>query len=83
MNSLTLLTIATMATLAISARYFWLDLDRERRRNRRLLRDLAYYRDELQAARELIEDLDLTDAIARHPANGSPARLSVIQGGAR
>ena len=83
MNSLGILTIATLIAAAITMRYFWMDLEREKRRNRRLRQDVAHYRDELQAARELIEDLDLNDAIARHPANVSPARLSVIQGGAR
>lgn len=82
MNSLGILTIATLIAAAIAMRYFWLDLEREKRRNTRLRRDVAYYRDELQVARQLIEDLDLTDAIARHPAHGRPY-LAVIDGGVR
>ena len=79
MNSLGILTIATLIAAAITLRYFWLDLEREKRRNARLRRDVAHYRDELEVARELIEDLDLNEAIARHPAHGR-AHLRVING---
>ena len=55
MNSQGILIIATLIAAAITLRYFWLDLEREKRRNARLRRDVAHYRDELEVA---LDDLD-------------------------
>jgi len=69
MNSLTILTIATMGTLALAARYFHLDLVRERRRNARLRARIDELLDALDDALATITDLEAqVSAITRHPS---------------
>lgn len=83
MNSLTILTIATMASLALAARYFHLDLVRERRRNARLRARIDELLDALDDDVELVAHLRMELAKSRHPA-GSDRRpaLTIINGGA-
>ena len=83
MNSLTILTIAAMASLALAAHYFHLDLVRERRRNARLRARIDELLDALDDDVELVAHLRMELAKNRHPA-GSERRpaLTIINGGA-
>lgn len=82
MNSLGILTIATLIAAAITMRYFWLDLEREKRRNARLRRDIKRYLDDLDEATLLIDELVTAQIKQRHPAHARP-QLAVIDGGAQ
>lgn len=82
MNSLTILTVATLIALAASLRYLWLDLQNERRRNARLRHRIDELLDILDHDVVLITDMRRQMAIARHPAGKELRGLTVIQGGA-
>lgn len=82
MNSLTILTVATLIALAASLRYLWLDLQHERRRNARLRRRVDELLDVLDHDVTLITDMRREMAIARHPAGKEMRGFTVIQGGA-
>lgn len=84
MNSLTILTIATMGALALAARYFHLDLVRERRRNARLRARIDELLDALDDDVELVTHLRMELAKSRHPAGSEQRRpaLTIINGGA-
>lgn len=85
MNSLGLLTIATLVTLALACRYFALDAARERRRSARLASDVERLYDALDDATEIIARQSRENAQLRHPATQGSSRpvLTVIDGGAR
>lgn len=83
MNSLTILTVATVLALAASARYFYLDSARERRRTARLTARIDELLDVLDEDVTVITDLRRQLAQERHPAGKDVARsFTVIQGGA-
>lgn len=84
MNSLTLLVIATMLALAATARHYYLDYVRERRRNARLRERVNELLDILDEDVVAITDLSRQLAVERHPATrASKARpFTVIEGGA-
>lgn len=83
MNSLTILTVATMLALAASVRYYHLDLARERRRNARLVARIDELLDVLDEDVLTITDLRRQLAQDRHPAGKGTARaFTVIHGGA-
>jgi hypothetical protein len=80
MNSQGILIIATLIAAAITLRYFWLDIKREKRRNARLRRDVAHYRDELQSALDEIDNYQdlMIDLMGQR--NSAHPTLRVING---
>lgn len=80
MNGLTLLTIATLVAFALSARWLYLDLQRERRRNARLRARIDELLDVLDEDVITITRLRQQHAMDRHPSNVRVLR--VIDGGA-
>jgi hypothetical protein len=78
MNSQGILIIATLIAAAITLRYFWLDIKREKRRNARLRRDVAHYRDELHSA---LDELDYSqDLIVELMGKPKHPTLRLING---
>lgn len=82
MNSLTILTVATLIGLAATARYFYLDYAREKRRRMRLERRVDELLDILDEDVITITQLRREIARDRHPAGRDLPAFTVIKGGA-